>query len=307
MFLNVRMRDKYSRDIIWTSEHESILVDWADKAMCYNWLHSKSNIKYSRLNSWFTIPVIIMSTLTGTANFAQERLPESSRKYAPIIIGSVNIIAGIITTIQQFFKISDINEAHRVSSISWDKFYRKIKVELSKSPVERQNVYEFLKNCTEEFDRLMEVSPSIDQSILNQFEYSFSKKKGLAEETIRMFSELKKPEICDSLESVKYAVYQPSESIKKERLFKNLIDDIKISQSEQGDNTKKKLIEEFRLNFKKELLREPTFEEYKNNLVKVELGITEGLLSDFIKEYSSKSDIQENVPVQESNLELKEV
>ncbi len=112
-----------------------------------------------------------------------------------------------------------------------------------------------------------------------------------------MFSELKKPEICDSLESVKYAVYQPSENIKKERLFKNLIDDIKISQSEQGDNTKKKLIEEFRLNFKKELLREPTFEEYKNNLVKVELGINEELLSDFIKEYSSKSDIQENVPV----------
>ena len=50
-------------NIFWTSDHENILVDWADKAMCYKWLHSKSNIKYSRLNSWFTIPVIIMSTL----------------------------------------------------------------------------------------------------------------------------------------------------------------------------------------------------------------------------------------------------
>lgn len=304
MFSNIKM-SKYKKDILWTSEHEGILVDWADKAMCYNWLHSKSNVKYSRLNSWFTIPVIIMSTLTGTANFAQERLPENTREYAPIIIGTVNIIAGIITTIQQFFKISDVNEAHRVSSISWDKFYRKIKVELSKSPEERQNVYEFLKSCTEEFDRLMEVSPSIDQSVLNQFEYSFSKKKGLTQKTIKMFSELKKPEICDSLESVKYAVYQPNETIKRERLFKNLIDDIKISQSEQGDSAKKKLIEEFRLSFKKELLREPTFEEYKNNLVKVELGITEELLNEFIKEFSSRTDTQENLPRHGSSLQLK--
>ena len=25
----------------WTPDHEGILVEWADKAMCYRWLHSK--------------------------------------------------------------------------------------------------------------------------------------------------------------------------------------------------------------------------------------------------------------------------
>ena len=53
-----------------------------------------------------------------------------------MIIGGVNIIAGIAITIQQFLKISELNEAHRVSSISWDKFHRKIKVEHAKSPTE---------------------------------------------------------------------------------------------------------------------------------------------------------------------------
>jgi hypothetical protein len=24
----------------WTQEHEEILIEWADKAMCYRWLHS---------------------------------------------------------------------------------------------------------------------------------------------------------------------------------------------------------------------------------------------------------------------------
>ena len=139
----------------WMKDHERILIDWADKAMCYRWLHAKSHTIFNKVNTYFTIPVIIMSTLTGTANFAAERVPEQYRGYYSMIIGFVNILAGIITTIQQFLKISELNEAHRVSSISWDKFYRRIKVELSKPPFERQNIYDFLKACTEEFDRLM--------------------------------------------------------------------------------------------------------------------------------------------------------
>ena len=38
-------------DVEWTTEHEQILIEWADKAMCYRWLHSKSNSMYSSLNA----------------------------------------------------------------------------------------------------------------------------------------------------------------------------------------------------------------------------------------------------------------
>ena len=29
------------KDIEWKTEHEVILVEWADKAMCYRWLHAR--------------------------------------------------------------------------------------------------------------------------------------------------------------------------------------------------------------------------------------------------------------------------
>ena len=35
----------------WKSEHESILVEWADKAMCYRWLHAKYHQSYSKTNN----------------------------------------------------------------------------------------------------------------------------------------------------------------------------------------------------------------------------------------------------------------
>lgn len=198
------------KEIDWKEEHEKILVDWADKAMCYRWLHSKSNQVYANQNAWYTIPVIIMSTLTGTANFAQERFPEGIKIYAPMMIGAVNIFAGILTTIQQFLKISELNEAHRVAAIAWDKFYRNIKVELAKCPEERIHVGQMLKICKEEFDRLMETCPSISDNIIELFEQTFSD-TGTSEESIQKhknFMEVSKPEICDELVSTEHYRYK---------------------------------------------------------------------------------------------------
>lgn len=180
-----------TKDIEWTQEHEEILIEWADKAMCYRWLHAKSNALYSNLNTWYTIPVIVLSTLTGTANFAQDRVPALYQSYFVMLVGSLNILAGIITTIQQFLKVTQLNEAHRVSSISWDKFYRNIKIELAKHPKERIDVRQMIKMSKEEYDRLMETSPAIPEKIINGFKDKFN--------TSEVFKAIIKPEICDIL------------------------------------------------------------------------------------------------------------
>jgi hypothetical protein len=177
--------------IEWTPEHELILIEWADKAMCYRWLHSKSNTMYNKLNAWYTIPVIVISTLTGTANFAQERVPLEYQNFFVMIVGGFNIMAGIITTVQQFLKITQLNESHRVSSIAWDKFYRNIKIELAKHPLERIDPKQMLKMSKEEFDRLIETSPNIPEKIVEQFKTNFLHHNS--------FDKIIKPEICDTL------------------------------------------------------------------------------------------------------------
>ncbi len=182
-----------SNDAVWTVEHEAILIEWADKAMCYRWLHSRANMLYSTLNAWYTIPVIIISTLTGTANFAQDRVPLEYQSYYVMVVGGFNILAGIITTIQQFLKITQLNEAHRVSGIAWDKFYRNVKIELAKHPSERTPVTQMIKLCKEEFDRLMETSPVIPDKIVESFKSHFQNSDN--------YVKIVKPEICDVLVS----------------------------------------------------------------------------------------------------------
>jgi len=218
------------KEDLWKDEHEKILVEWADKAMCYRWLHSKSNSRYSIYNAWFTIPVIIMSTITGTANFAQDRFPPEHRTIVQVSIGSINILAGILTTIAQFLKISELNEAHRVSAISWDKFYRNIKVELAKSREDRMNVNQMLKMCKEEFDRLMETSPDIDQKVIELFQNTFYSAKSSVIKEVKnkkyeSFEKVSKPEICDELVSTSEVIYKKveneDENIKIEMARKN--------------------------------------------------------------------------------------
>jgi hypothetical protein len=218
----------------WTVDHEYILVEWADKAMCYRWLHSKSHAMYQKLNTWYTIPVIIISTLTGTANFAQTRVPPEYQSYFAMLVGGFNILAGIITTIQQFLKITQLNEAHRVASIAWDKFYRNIKIELAKQPEERINVAQMIKMCKEEFDRLMETSPVIPATVILQFNKSFNSMEYNVEEGM---PQIIKPEICDMLVSTELSRNQwfseenmlkkANQTINKEKQYIHSINDFK--------------------------------------------------------------------------------
>ena len=268
-------------DYIWGPEHERVLAEWADKANCYNWLHTKCHEKFHELHIWYTVPVIIMSTLTGTANFAQSKIPESFQGYATMIIGAVNIAAGIITTVQQFLKINELNEGHRVASIAWDKFYRRIKVELSKKPGERPKVVDFFKSATDEYDRLMETSPSIEPDILKRFEKTFA----------RVFKDgFEKPEICNSLISVKTIIYKKSEEEKKEKIFKELVGDIMMVQTENQDS-KDKLIKEFYQRFEEELHRPPTKQEIMDNLMQDELSITEEQIDEFLNLPASPDNV----------------
>lgn len=201
------------KHVPWTEKHENILVEWADKAMSYRWLHRACSKHFYFQNAAFTIPVIVLSTLTGTANFATEYLDEDTRRYFPLIVGSVNIIAGILGTVHQFLKISELNENHRISYIAWDKYYRNIKLELSQNPSERTSVHQIMKYSKEEFDRLMETSPPVLDKVIKQFKSKFS-------EDIEFI----RPDICDELTTTRNVIYKKND--KKQNLSQFMIESV---------------------------------------------------------------------------------
>ena len=273
-----KKKNSTSHHIEWAEDHVNILVEWADKALCYRWLHSKSHSEYSTSNARYTIPVIIMSTLAGTANFAQDKFPESIKQYAVMGIGAINLFSGILTTIQQYLKISELNEAHRVASIAWDKFYRNTKVELAKSPEERISVVQMIKHAKEEYDRLIETSPIISEDVIKQFTATFSKQDSelFGEEDMKRqkaFYDLKKPEICNELESTRISVFKHQ----------------KTPQNNELKNKHKK-IQRVVDQFNRDKRRKPTAEEILSELdYKIDIDVIKSFMNELDQSVNHQS------------------
>jgi len=156
------------KDYPWKEEQEKILKKWSDKALCFKMMHERAHKRYWCLNAWFNIPIIIISTITGTGNFATGSLGNNTLFFT-FGIGAFNIFAGILATIATYTGVAQKLEAHRFASVSWDKFSRKLQLELAKSRKDRHKAKDFIKQSAEDYDRLIEISPIIPNDIIRWF------------------------------------------------------------------------------------------------------------------------------------------
>lgn len=188
--LSGNVRKKFQNG--WTKEQEQLLSKWADYAACYKWLHDRTEKKLSMSNNSITIPVIILSTITGTASVGLTGLVgdiPDGQKYGQIAIGMVSLFTAILTTLGNYFRYAQNSEAHRVAAVAWGKFNRSISVELAQKPDDRMDSLDFIGICRQDLDRLIEQSPPIPDDVIKKFEKEFKDLK-----------DLKVPDVCNGIE-----------------------------------------------------------------------------------------------------------
>ena len=162
----------------WCKQQEIILKKWSEEAMAYRYMHDRSYKHFAKLHMNFSLPVIIISTIAGTANFATGSFPAQYREWVSIATGGLGLLASMITTIAQFLKIPEMLETHRASSTDFAKFSRNIRVELSLPVRERTTSgREFINQCRLEMEQLMEKAPDISLSLVKAFGSRFKKKE----------------------------------------------------------------------------------------------------------------------------------
>jgi len=164
----------------WYNFLEDSLASWAEQAQGYRLMHEKSYSHYNKISFNLTIPAIVLSTLTGVANFGQESLTPYLGNDAPLYIGVFSIAAAILSTIAKYVRADEKAETHRSAMIAWDKLYRTIVTELTQPRDARTDPQEFLLTYREERHRLSEQSPTIPYKIRAWFreEYKVDFAKG---------------------------------------------------------------------------------------------------------------------------------
>jgi len=158
----------------WHPQQETILKAWGEAAACYRYIHHQSFMAYAKTTQRATLPVIVLSTITGTASFAMESVPEELRPIASQSIGAGNLIAGLIATISTFLKLQENTQMHKVAALNFGKFSRKIRLELALPLKDRtKDGAVMIDECKAEYDRLLEEAPDIPKKQLEDFERTF--------------------------------------------------------------------------------------------------------------------------------------
>jgi len=178
----------------WSDEIEDLLSEWGEVSLCFQYLHSFSQRKYKRKYHHFQIPIIVLSTLTGTANFAIDSyIPKEYQSGFSAGVGSLNLLCGILGTLLSFLRYSEVYEGHRISALAWSKLSRNIEIELSLDYRKRKPCRDFLKVMRSEYDNLMESSPTIDLDVIQMFNKKFDGK----------YENVRKPIIVNGLREIK--------------------------------------------------------------------------------------------------------
>jgi hypothetical protein len=161
------------REIHWTTALEELVASEGEKCRGLAWLNNRAEMYYSYRANAISIPVIILSTLAGTASVGSSSLFSGQTEISSIVIGLVSITTGILQTISSYFNWARKAESHRVAFLQYSKLFSVVRVEMSLPRVERKDADQLLSLIREGMERLAETTPTPPPSIIDEFNKHF--------------------------------------------------------------------------------------------------------------------------------------
>lgn len=155
---------------IWTPEKEDVLKAYAEESECMYVTYTKEYLRYKKYGHFFTIPSIIVSTVTGLLAFDASF---SGSANGPTIIGSLNILVAINGTIYKVLKYAELEAQFCFLAGEHLKLHSEIQATLLKSPAERDNALEFMRKIENRRMQLIDDAPVVSDSTKNKFKRKY--------------------------------------------------------------------------------------------------------------------------------------
>jgi hypothetical protein len=178
----------------YTETEKMLLESWKERAGGWRWLHYNAMHHYKTINSRYVYSSIVLSTLAGAGGFSTAGTSDSGKTtmgriqfYMGYIIGATNVIIGLINSFQRFGKAAEKTELHASAAMQYSMLYRLIETELNLSDDHKRN--DLVMTVRQEMDRLLSQSPSVPQTIIDEFNETFPNLEN-------------KPDICNGLGGV---------------------------------------------------------------------------------------------------------
>jgi hypothetical protein len=159
-----------------TGQCVSLLKEWQGFCEEQCILHDMCRGRYKKLNYFFAIPAILLSTVGGTANIGlsgNSCSVDGEQKWLSIVFGSLGLSSAALFTIHRYMNLPELQQQHEFYSGEYAKLLNEIKMQLfidgSENPT-YHNLVEFVKACKQKLDSQIDKAPSIARSIAKKYD-----------------------------------------------------------------------------------------------------------------------------------------
>ena len=151
----------------WSPALETLLSKYCDEASVRESLHRKAYYSYKKLLSWFQIPIIVGSALSGSMQFLSKSFPELE---SHIVTGtaSLSIVVSVASAVMSYLKIGESMTKNEASLVQWQNFHNLLQHQLAMQRKDRLEPEKFMEDVKNLYDRLFEISPICNQKFITQ-------------------------------------------------------------------------------------------------------------------------------------------
>lgn len=160
-------------NIDYDTDLEILLKQNAEECESLSLLHRLSYEKYNTYSNVINVPVIILSSAIGFATGIDIGYDKIN-----IILGIGSIFVGIIKSIDSYFALPKRAEGHRICSLQYAQFNKRIAVELALKREQRQNPKDMLQVIKTDMKNLADIAPLIDDDVIQKFRQRYEDRDG---------------------------------------------------------------------------------------------------------------------------------
>jgi hypothetical protein len=143
----------------------NLLEYWCTGIKTRHISHNRAAMHYKRVGRLLGIPVVILTTVVGTAVFSAVSSPNGYSTGLQILAGFLSMAATVLSGLQTFLNYPELAERHQEAAIKYGVLRREVEQTLTLPPNEPSELKKILSDVNVQWKALEEKSPSIPQKI----------------------------------------------------------------------------------------------------------------------------------------------
>ena len=157
---------------VWDDDVEHLYESWHRRSAAAEAGHRAMSERMRRRYLMLGVPIVVLTTIVGTSVFASLQ-DENVSTPLRVVVGSISILAAVMSSLQAFLRYGMRSEGHRIATIRYETLRRDMSEMLAIPRGSRPDAVRELDSVRQRLDRYAKESPNVDERLWSKLEQQF--------------------------------------------------------------------------------------------------------------------------------------